>query len=212
MLFTSLAILNLPLLKQIHLNDFKHYTLNLKQIDKTWTLFLDRDGVINEEIKGSYVLHRGEFIFYENTKQALQILAEVFGIIVMVTNQKGVGKGLMSLADLEDIHLYMMEGITGAGGRIDKVFFCTDLDDNSINRKPNHGMALQAKELYPQIDFNKTIIVGNKPSDMQFGRYAGMFTVYIATTDPETAFPHELIDARFETLYEFASQWKTTNQ
>jgi len=51
-------------------------------------------------------------------------------------------------------------------------------------------------------------MVGNKLSDMQFGRNAGMFTVYIATTNPETAFPHELIDARFETLYQFAAQWK----
>jgi len=173
---------------------------------------LDRDGVINEEKKDSYVLHRGEFVFYENVQQALKILADVFGIIVMVTNQKGVGKGLMSLADLEDVHLYMQDGITTAGGRIDKIFFCTDLDDNSPNRKPNHGMAWQAKELYPQIDFSKTIMVGNKLSDMQFGRNAGMFTVYIATTNPETVFPHELIDVRFETLYEFASQWKTNNQ
>ena len=182
--------------------------LDFSAVDKNWTLFLDRDGVINEEKRGSYVLHRGEFIFYENVHQALKILADVFGIIVMVTNQKGVGKGLMTLADLKDVHLYMQEGITAAGGRIDKIFFCTDLDDNSPNRKPNHGMALQAKELYPQIDFTKTLMVGNKLSDMQFGRNAGMFTVYIATTNPETAFPHELIDARFETLYHFAAQWK----
>jgi D-glycero-D-manno-heptose 1,7-bisphosphate phosphatase len=180
--------------------------MDFSKVDKTWTLFLDRDGVINEEKRGSYVLHRGEFIFYENVPEALKILADVFGIIVMVTNQKGVGKGLMTLNDLEDVHLYMQEGITAAGGRIDKIFYCTDLDENSPNRKPNHGMALQAKELYPQIDFNKTIMVGNKLSDMRFGRNAGMFTVYIATTDPETPFPHELVDARFETLYEFATQ------
>jgi len=181
--------------------------LDFNQIDRTWTLFLDRDGVINEEKKGSYVLHRSEFVVYENVHQALKILADTFGIIVMVTNQKGVGKGLMTLADLEDVHLYMQESITAAGGRIDKIFFCTDLDDNSPNRKPNHGMALQAKALFPQIDFNKTIMVGNKLSDMQFGRNAGMFTVYVATTNPETPFPHEWIDARFDTLYQFAQQF-----
>jgi len=184
--------------------------MDFTKVDKAWTLFLDRDGVINEEKKGSYVLHRGEFIFYENVPQALQILAEVFGVIVMVTNQKGVGKGLMTLADLEDVHLYMQDGITAAGGRIDKVFFCTDLDDNSPNRKPNHGMALQAKALYPQINFDKTIMVGNKLSDMQFGRNAGMFTIYIATTNPEHTLPHDLIDARFETLYDFAQQLITS--
>lgn len=182
--------------------------MDFSKVDKTWTVFLDRDGVINEEKRGSYVLHRGEFVFYENVPQALKILTDVFGTILMVTNQKGVGKGLMTLADLEDVHLYMQEGITAAGGRIDRIFYCTDLDDNSPNRKPNHGMAVQAKELYPQIDFTKAIMVGNKLSDMRFGRNAGMFTVYIATTNPETPFPHELIDARFETLYEFAAQWQ----
>jgi histidinol-phosphate phosphatase family protein len=183
--------------------------MDFTKVDKGWTLFLDRDGVINEEKKGSYVLHRGEFVFYENVQQALSILAGIFGIIVMVTNQKGVGKGLMTLADLEDVHCYMQEGITAAGGRIDKIFFCTDLDDNSPNRKPNRGMALQAKEKYPQINFNKAIMVGNKLSDMQFGRNAGMFTIYIATTNPEHAMPHDLIDARFETLYDFAKQFIT---
>ncbi len=186
--------------------------MNLLQIDKSWTLFLDRDGVINEEKKDSYVLHRGEFIFYEQVQQALKILADVFGTIVMVTNQKGVGKGLMTLTDLEDVHLYMQDSITVQGGRIDTIFFCTDLDDNSPDRKPNHGMAIQAKALYPQIDFSKTIMVGNKLSDMQFGRNAGMFTVYLATTNPEVSLPHKLLDARFETLYQFASQLKTPLQ
>lgn len=181
--------------------------MDFKQIDKTWTLFLDRDGVINEEQKDSYVLHRGEFVFYENVPTALKMLADTFGIIIIVTNQKGVSKGLMSLADLEDVHLYMQEGIATGGGRVDKIFFCIDLDNNSPNRKPNNGMALQAKELYPQIDFTKAVMVGNKLTDMQFGRNAGMFTVFIATTNPETIFPHPLIDASFETLYEFAAQW-----
>jgi len=185
--------------------------MDFTKVDKSWTLFLDRDGVINEEKKGSYVLHRGEFVVYENVHKALKILADIFGVIVMVTNQKGVGKGLMTLNDLEDVHLYMQEGIAAGGGRIDSIFFCTDLDDNSPNRKPNHGMALQAKALYPQINFNKSMMVGNKLSDMQFGRNAGMFTVYIATTNPETPFQHELIDARFATLYEFANQFNTSN-
>lgn len=181
--------------------------LNFTAIDKTWTLFLDRDGVINEEQKGTYVLHRGEFIVYENVHAALKILAAIFGTIVMVTNQKGVGKGLMTVADLDDIHLYMQEGITAAGGRIDKVLYAADLDDNSINRKPNPGMALQAKQFFPQIDFTKSIMVGNKLSDMQFGRNAGMFTAYIATTNPEHILPHALMDVRYDTLYQFARQF-----
>lgn len=179
--------------------------LDLKHIDKSYTLFLDRDGVINEEKKDDYIRHRGEFLFYETTKQAMKMLADIFNLIIVVTNQKGVGKGLMSLADLEDIHDYMLENIEQDGGRIDKILFCPDLDDASFNRKPNHGMAQQAKQLFPQIDFSKCIMVGNKLSDMKFGRNAGMFTVFLATTNPEIEFPHKLIDARFESLHGFAT-------
>ncbi len=178
--------------------------LNLVNINKSWTLFLDRDGVINEEKKGDYIRNRSEFIFYETVKNAMKTFADIFGIIVMVTNQKGIGKGLMTVEDLEDIHDYMLENIQQQGGRIDKVFFCPDLDDKSINRKPNQGMAQQAKTLFPQIDFSKSIMVGNKLSDMQFGKNAGMYTVFVATTNPETPFPHELIDVRFNSLFDFA--------
>jgi histidinol phosphatase-like enzyme len=65
-------------------------------------------------------------------------------------------------------------------------------------------MAQQAKALFPQIDFSKSIMIGNKLSDMQFGKNAGMYTVFVATTNPETPFPHKLIDARFNSLFDFA--------
>ncbi len=94
--------------------------------------------------------------------------------------------------------------IESAGGRIDKIYYCSDLDDTSINRKPNPGMAFQAKADYPLIDFSKSFMIGNKLSDMQFGRNAGMNTVYLATTNPEVSFPHPDIDFRFNTLFEFA--------
>src|SRR5215831_19148407 len=114
--------------------------INFHLIDKTWTLFLDRDGVINGERKDEYVLRLEEFIFFDGVLQALKILNKVFGVIVIVTNQKGVGKGLMTLDDLHSIHDYMMREIESSGGRIDKIYYCTDLDNDSFNRKPQPGM------------------------------------------------------------------------
>jgi len=111
----------------------------------------------------------------------------------------------MTVEDLHDVHALMLEQITRAGGRIDKIYFCADMHDDSPNRKPNTGMALQAKKDFPGIDFSKSIMAGNKLSDMEFGRNAGMQTVFIASTNPETPFPHELIDARFDSLFDFAS-------
>jgi D-glycero-D-manno-heptose 1,7-bisphosphate phosphatase len=181
--------------------------INYHTIDKTWTLFLDRDGVINGERKDEYVLRLKDFIFFDGVLQALKILNEVFGVIVLVTNQRGVGKGLMTLDDLNHIHQYMMQHIQTSGGRIDKIYYCTDAGDDSPNRKPQPGMAYQAKNDFPQIDFYKSFMVGNKLTDMQFGRAIGSKTIFIATTNPETPFPHPLIDARFNRLLSFAMQF-----
>jgi histidinol-phosphate phosphatase family protein len=179
--------------------------MNLKEIDKSWTLFLDRDGVINHEKEEDYILNWSEFKFYDNVTDALKILNEKFGTIVMVTNQRGIGKGLMTVDDLSDIHLNMQREIEIAGGRIDKIYFCSDLESSSPNRKPNPGMAFQAKANFPEIDFSKSIMIGNKLSDMQFGRNAGIKTVFVATTHPETSYPNEAIDLRFNNLLEFAT-------
>jgi D-glycero-D-manno-heptose 1,7-bisphosphate phosphatase len=179
--------------------------LDLSSIDKTWTLFLDRDGVLNHEKPGDYIRCWDEFRFYDGVKEALKQLSEVFGVIVLVTNQRGIGKGLMTLDDLADIHSKMMEEINAAGGRIDKLYFCADLDNDSPCRKPNPGMAELAKKDFPRIDLKRSIIAGNKLSDMQFGRNAGMYTAYMATTHPEVGEDHPLVDLRFESLPAFAN-------
>jgi histidinol phosphatase-like enzyme len=100
----------------------------------------------------------------------------------------------------------MLTTIRAGGGNIDQIFFCADLDNDSYNRKPNPGMAFQAANQFPEIDLSKSIMVGNRISDMGFGRNAGMYTVFLSTTHPETDFPHPLIDIRCENLLNFAKQ------
>lgn len=180
--------------------------IDYSSIDKTWTLFLDRDGVINEDKVGSYIFNRHEFFFLEGVQEAIKTFSDVFGVIVIVTNQRGVGKGLMTVDDLHDIHAYMREGLTALGGRIDKVYFAPDIKDGGPNRKPLPGMAHQAKTDYPQINFEKSVMVGNKLSDMEFGRNIGAKTVFIPSTNPETPFPHPMIDERLDSLYALAKK------
>ena len=129
----------------------------------------------------------------------------MFFIIVIATNQKGVGRGIMTESDLNKIHENMLRTIETIGGRIDHVFYCTDIENDSINRKPQPGMAMQAKEMFPSIDYTNAIMVGNRPSDMAFGRNAGLHTVFLATTHPDTPFPDPSIDFRFNNLLEFAN-------
>lgn len=173
-------------------------------IDKTWTLFLDRDGVINHEKHKDYIHSWDEFVFYDGAKEAIAKFAAVFGRIIIVTNQRGVGKGVTKKEDLETIHRNMKAAIENAGGRIDGIYYCPDINDDSPSRKPNKGMGLQAQKDFPEIDFSKAIMVGNTLSDMQFGRNLAMAaTVFLTTTRPEVDTNDNRIDAAFPSLLAF---------
>ena len=177
--------------------------LNLSEIDKDWTLFLDRDGVINVELHLDYVKNYSEFQFMPGVPEALKTLAGLFPRIVIVTNQRGIARGLMTDDDLSDIHSRMLDEIMAKGGRIDKIYYCSAMDNADPNRKPNPGMALLAQSEIPGIDFDKSIIVGNNISDMEFGRNAGIFTVHVRTTHPDLPNPHPMIDISCADLPEF---------
>jgi D-glycero-alpha-D-manno-heptose 1-phosphate guanylyltransferase len=183
--------------------ELSHSKLNLNAIDKSWTLFLDRDGVINEDKVGSYIFNADEFVFLKGAPKFFKKLTEKFGHIIVVTNQRGVGRGLMSENELNSIHEKMNSEINTAGGKIDSIYFATAIINDDPFRKPNPGMAFKAKADFPSINFSKSIMVGNKLSDMFFGKNAGMYTVFIATTNPETPFPHPDIDLRFDLLQDF---------
>ena len=184
-------------------------TFNIQApIDKSWTLFLDRDGVINVENVGSYVMNWDEFEFCEGALAALKELSEVFGTIVVVSNQRGVGRGLMTLDSLKDISTNMVKVITGAGGRIDKVYAATAVNENDHNRKPNTGMAMQAKEDFPLIDYKRSVMVGNAMIDMEFGKKLAMHTVFITTKHEPVGLPHDLIDEQHPSLAAWAKTLK----
>jgi D-glycero-D-manno-heptose 1,7-bisphosphate phosphatase len=179
--------------------------INIKSINNNWTLFLDRDGVINHEKENDYIHTWDEFVFYEGAKEAMKFFARKFKYIFIITNQRGVGKGVTTSEDLNTIHQNMIKEIEMAGGRINKIYFCTDLDDNSPNRKPQPGMALQAKQDFPDIDFNQSVMVGNTLSDMEFGRNIGATTVFLPTTKPDVSHTENSIDAVYKSLADFAA-------
>lgn len=169
--------------------------------DNTWTLFLDRDGVINRKIEGDYVRNWDQFTFLPGALDALKALSGVFGRIIILTNQRGVAKGLMTEADLIDIHRRMVEEIARQGGRVDLVIYNTDLhDEGSLRRKPQPGMALEARERFPEIRFSRAVMVGDAHSDIALGRNLGMCTVCISEKEDFGA------DYRFPDLAHFSSQ------
>jgi len=167
-----------------------------------WTLFLDRDGVINRKIDNDYIKLWEEFEFIPGTLDALNKLSKIFNKIIIVSNQQGIGKGLMTEADLAVIHGQMIKAIKEKGGRIDKIYFCPDLEiENSRFRKPATGMAGKAKEDFPDIDFSRSVMVGDSIIDIQFGKAVGMVTVFINTKKNDIIEP----DYTFANLLEFSN-------
>ena len=167
------------------------------QIDQTWTLFLDRDGVINKNIDKSYVLNWDEFEFVDGVLETMPKLAGIFPRIIVVTNQQCIAKGLITEDELSEIHQNMMNMVELNGGRIDAVYFAPDKESpQNLLRKPRNGMALQAKNDFPDIDFNKSIMVGDKTSDMEFGKSLSMTTIYLSNTYAE----NQLIDITITTF------------
>ena len=182
-------------------------TLRNLNIDKSWTLFLDRDGVINKKLDNDYVKHWIEFEFLDGVVDAIKYLNSIFGKIVVVTNQQGIGKRLYRTEDLELIHKNMIYEIVYHGGRIDKVYFSPHLKtENHPTRKPGIGMALNAKDDFPQIDFTRSIMVGDSMSDMEFGKNAGMVTIYISEKDKDDP----KIDLNFRSLNDLVISLQNT--
>lgn len=172
---------------------------------KDYTLFLDRDGVINNRFIGDYVKHPDDFNFIEKVPEAIKVFSGVFDRIVVVTNQQGIGKGLMTHEDLAAIHKKMQEEIKDAGGRIDAVFYAPELAKRkSFLRKPNVGMGLKAKKQFPEINFRKSVMVGDSIGDMQFGKRLGMTTVLVGNGTCISQNNPKLVDYYFPSLYHFA--------
>jgi D-glycero-D-manno-heptose 1,7-bisphosphate phosphatase len=174
--------------------------MNLKAVDKTWTLFLDRDGVINQEKIDDYIHTWEEFKFYDGVKDAIKIFTKKFGRIFIITNQRGVAKGVTKMEDLELIHKNMLKEIEEAGGKIDKLYYCIDADPASPNRKPNTGMGLQARADFPEVNFSKSIMIGNTMSDMQFGRNLGVALNILLHTRKNLGTNDQNIDMVFDDL------------
>jgi D-glycero-D-manno-heptose 1,7-bisphosphate phosphatase len=144
------------------------------------TLFLDRDGVINRRYGFDYVLNWAGFDFCAGALASFSAFRQYFHRQIVVTNQQGVAKGLMSEADLADIHERMRAEIEAHDGFIDAVYAATSLaSEFNLERKPNVGMALQARRDFVDIDFANSVMIGDTLTDMAFGANIGAQLVFV---------------------------------
>jgi histidinol-phosphate phosphatase family protein len=175
--------------------------VNLFNVDHTWTLFLDRDGVINKRIFGGYVLNTDSFEFEPGVMSALKMANQRFGKIIVVTNQQCVALGLLSELALAQIHQDMITEVFSTGGRIDAVYAAIDLKTATPNRrKPNSAMALEAQRQFPEIDFSRSVMVGDTDSDIRFGKQLGMKTVLVDSKEVTEEVPDLSVNSLLELM------------
>lgn len=177
-------------------------------------LFLDRDGVINHRLPGDYVRYWHDFEWLPGVLDALKTFNTYFRRIIIVTNQQGIGKGLMEEKDLRILHQQLLHKTSSEGIRIDGIYYCPDLASSANNcRKPAPAMARQAQQDFPDIDFQDAVMAGDSASDILFGKRLGMQTVCIAGNaeeEPRLQAIKQDIDLSFHSLKAYADYLQHT--
>lgn len=131
-------------------------------------LFLDRDGVINVDY--GYVYQKDDFVFIDGIFDFCKMAARLGYLLIVITNQSGIGRGYFSHEDFHRITDYMKNEFVKKGVFFTDVFYCPDL--SGFNRKPNEGLFLTAKEKY-NINMQQSVCVGDNERDIIAGRRAG---------------------------------------
>ncbi len=142
--------------------------------------FLDRDGVINRKApEGEYITRWEDFQFLPGVAEAIKFLNNSGILVVVVSNQRCVAKGLLSISGLEEIHRKMQDVLSAAGARLDAIYFCPHDNVPPCDcRKPAPGMLLSAAKEHG-IDLSASWMIGDTNSDMEAGKRAGCKTIKI---------------------------------
>jgi D-glycero-D-manno-heptose 1,7-bisphosphate phosphatase len=148
---------------------------------KIKTVFLDRDGVINRKRpEGDYVKCWEEFEFLPQAPEALKLLKEAGLRLIIVTNQRGIARGLMTERDLEEIHRRMLAELATLQVSVDAIYYCPHEEGICECRKPRVGLFRRAQQDFPDIDFANSAVIGDSLKDMEAGTQLGCLTILIA--------------------------------
>jgi D-glycero-D-manno-heptose 1,7-bisphosphate phosphatase len=144
------------------------------------TVFLDRDGVINEKMpEGRYVTNWSEFRLLPGVAEAIGRLNRAGVRVIVVSNQRGIALGFYTAADVEAIHAELQKRLEAAGARVDAFFFCPHDKMQCECRKPLPGMFEAARAQFPEIEAATSLMIGDSFSDIEFGRRLGMRTIFV---------------------------------
>ena len=143
-------------------------------------VFLDRDGVINKN-KDDYVKNIDELEIIPNIEKSIKKLNETNFLVIVITNQSIINRGLTSLLNLKKIHQKIQKHLNDNDAHFDDLYFCPHTpNENCFCRKPNPGLLLQAIKEH-DIDSKRSWMIGDRESDIVAGKKAGCKTILITS-------------------------------
>ena len=146
-------------------------------------IFLDRDGVINEN-RNDYVKSWDEFVFIPGVKEAIRRINGSDWLLILVTNQSPIGRGIFPTDRLEEIHMLMLQELGKSGCHIDAIYYCPHSPNDNCNcRKPKPGLILKAAHDF-NIDLSASWMVGDSGTDLEAGVAAGCNTIKVTKEKP----------------------------
>jgi D-glycero-D-manno-heptose 1,7-bisphosphate phosphatase len=154
-------------------------------------IFLDRDGVLNRKLpEGVFVSTWEQFEWLPGAIEAVARMTRAGWTVLVVSNQRGIALGMLTVAQLDRIHEEMRADLERQGGRLDEIYYCPHDRRQCHCRKPGIGLFEQALQQFPQANAQNSVVIGDSLSDIQAGKRLGMRTVFIsgdATTQKEGA-------------------------
>jgi D-glycero-D-manno-heptose 1,7-bisphosphate phosphatase len=137
--------------------------------------FLDRDGVLNVDHGYAYRPHELDWV--EGAQQAVRLLNEAGFVVIVVTNQSGIARGLYNEDDLRKFHDHMQNGLRAQGAHVDAFYYCPHHPEGTVEafavhcacRKPGVGMLEQAMREWP-IELGRSFLIGDRDGDMEAAR------------------------------------------
>jgi len=179
----------------------------MKTTDINKAIFLDRDGVINKEI--SHLSDPKDFEFIKGSIEALKLLKQKGFLLIIITNQAGIARGLFTEETLKAIHYKMIKILKQQNINLDDIFYCPhhpEFTGSCECRKPNPGMILKAQSKY-HIDLTNSYMVGDTLNDIQTGKSVNCKTALVLTgygKEEQKKIGPIKPDMIFKNLYEFA--------
>ncbi|MBB3607007.1 histidinol-phosphate phosphatase family protein [Mycolicibacterium sp. BK556] len=176
------------------------------RIGRDWCLFLDRDGVINRQIVDDYVRSWADFEWLPRARDAIKKLSEWAPHLVVVTNQQGVGKHLMSIDAVTTIHQNIQAALIQDGVTVNGFQVCPHLESQHCScRKPQPGLVLDWLNDHPAVEASLSVVAGDSPSDMELAQnvataVGGCVSIGIGGRASVVGFAN----ASFNSLWDFA--------